>query len=191
MSINKFNIFIDPKGLYEHLTSSFSLDDIVINNTIMYGLSTSNHHTIGIVKRIITGVCFEVENQQTLQLSLLWSDFKVYPPTLKKNIMDFKEIESESILKNSIPSAPKLRRTDSGADYGFHGFPDCDFWILNGIQPIFIATDRDYTTNNYNNIHPEIHKILLDHADIAKEKGGEYYKAWKNQMDHNKIKIEI
>jgi len=185
------NILKDPKGLYEHLTSSFSLDDVVINYTIMYGISTSNRNTIGIVKRIITGVCFEVENQQTLQLSLLWSDFKVYPPTLKKNIIDFKEIEPESILKITIPPAPKLRRTDSGADYGFHGFPDCDFWILNGIQPIFIATDRDYTTNNYNNIHPEIHKILLDHADIAKEKGGEYYKAWRNQMDHNKIKIEI
>jgi hypothetical protein len=81
---------------------------------------------------------------------------------------------------DDMPPAPELRRTDSGSDYGFDGYPDCEFWERSGYEPLFIATSAAY---NGGPPHPRAYvadlmtqadKSLMDAATL---------RAWNRQWD--------
>jgi len=83
-----------------------------------------------------------------------------------------------------IPPLPELRRTDSGADYGFYGFPDCDFWIRQGIPTVFLASEHMYKDHCLPP-SPNTMKIRLEECkETAENEGGEFWKAWKKQMEY-------
>ena len=78
---------LTDKTTNEQMSSEFS-NDVAINYTIMMGVTTSGKKAIGVVKRIIPGVCFEIE-QNTSQISMLWSDLMINPVTAKKHIKNY------------------------------------------------------------------------------------------------------
>jgi hypothetical protein len=82
----------------------------------------------------------------------------------------------------TLPSAPTLRRTDSGADYGFEGYPDCPWWVSQGVEPVFIATES-YYTESYPPSPTDMRDVLDQCKDVATQLGGEYLAAWKRQRD--------
>jgi len=181
---------LTDKTTNEQMSSEFTCNDVAINYTIMMGVTTSGKKAIGVVKRIIPGVCFEIE-QNTSQISMLWSDLMINPVTAKKHIKNYVEPSIEPVIikydSTGIPLPPsealKLRRTDSGADYGYYGYPDCDFWSKEGITPLFVATDSDYSNYRIPKPPTKMREILLECKENAEKQGGEYLKAWQRQMD--------
>ena len=184
--------FRDDSVITKQMTSDFTCDDVAVGHTIMMGFTTCGWLGIGTVKRIVPGVCFEIE-QNTSQISMLWSDLMIHPATAKKHIKDYVEPPADPVIVWTVgmgalppPSqAPQLRRTDSGADYGYHGYPDCNFWSKQGITPLFIATDSDYSCNRCPASSSRMREILLECKEHAEKQGGEYLKAWQKQMESN------
>jgi hypothetical protein len=66
----------------------------------------------------------------------------------RSDLDDFQPNGSEAVC-DSFPPSPQLRRTDSGSDYGFNGYPDCEFWERSGYAPLFVATSADYTGSSF------------------------------------------
>lgn len=175
-------LFTNKDVIKKQMISHFTCNDVAIGHTIMMGFTTAGWVGIGVVKRIIPGVCFEIE-QKSSQISMLWSGLMIHPATVKKYIKDYTEPCIEPVSIKSPPKAPQLRRTDSGADYGFHGYPDCEFWSKQGIMPLFVATCTDYSHYRYPDPPIEIRKMLLEYKEQAEKQGGEYLKAWQEQID--------
>jgi hypothetical protein len=154
---------------------SFLLSDITIHKTVMRGRSTSGKLVEGTVRRIVPGICFEVDPGPGKQRSLLWRELSLVPglplPEHTKIVVD-----------GMYP--PELRRTDSGADYGFDGFPDCDFWIRQGIPTVFLASEHMYKEYCLPPSPSEMKERLEECKDTAEKAGGEFWKAWTKQMEY-------
>ena len=77
------------------------------------------------------------------------------------------------------PLAPiALRRTDSGADYGMPGYPDCEFWERHGIEPVFVAT-ADMYDGSPTSYPPALAELLEEHHPEEDSAAG---RAWKRQV---------
>jgi hypothetical protein len=162
--------------------SFFLLSDIVIHTTVMRGISTAGYQVTGTVRRILPGLCFEVDAGPRTQRSFLWRELEVIPdatphPAEKKHSV---EISMDGIVSR-IP-IPTLRRTDSGADYGTDGFPDVEFWHRQGIQTVFLATEYDYNLFRFPPSPLEMRDRLIEVKPVADEKGGRFLEAWIRQM---------
>jgi hypothetical protein len=83
-----------------------------------------------------------------------------------------------------IPPLPELRRTDSGADYGFYGFPDCDFWTRQGIPTVFLAPEHMYKEHSLPPSPSEMKTRLEECKETAERAGVTFWKAWKKQMEY-------
>jgi len=165
------------------MSSSFLLSDITIHKTVMRGRSTSGNLVEGTVRRIVPGICFEVDPGPGKQRSLLWRELVLVPDALPVH-------EPNTTLTNvvvngvsyMIPPLPELRRTDSGADYGCDGFPDCEFWIRQGIPTVFLAPEYMYKDHRLPPSPREMKTRLEECRDTAEKAGEDFWKAWKKQM---------
>lgn len=158
--------------------SSFTLADVVVGRSRMMGRSTAGHMVSGVVLAVVPGVCFRVDGGA--QISLLWRDLKLLEPEAVEAVSD-DESEAEEADADEPPPPVPVRRTDSGADYGFDGYPDCDFWERQGVEPVFVATPAHYSGGD---VDADRVGELLEYGRIAAEtQGGAYLRAWQRQMD--------
>ena len=150
--------------------SEFSLNDVVVGSTVMRGRSTAGSMVTGTVSRTLSGIGFRVV-QENGQRSILWSSLALVPDATPVRVVS-------SPVMDMAP--PVLARTDSGADYGILGFPDCAFWERNGANPLYLATSDHYDT--VSGVTPGWRvKQLLQQYRCTEEEGA-FRRAWDNQM---------
>lgn len=164
--------------------SSFLLSDIVLHTTVMRGISTAGHKVIGTVRRILVGLCFEVDAGPGTQRSLLWRELEVISGATPHPLIEDRPpfIEIVNGIATVLPPPPSLRRCDSGADYGLDGFPDVEFWHRQGIEADFLATEHRYRPDQFPLSPSDMRDRLLEVNPRAVTKGGLFLEAWTRQM---------
>lgn len=153
------------------MNTEFCLADVVVGSTVLRGRSTAGYMVTGTVSRVMPGIGFRVV-QESGQRSILWTELAVVPdatPVLVVSSPDGSEL-----------SPPPLARTDSGADYGILGFPDCAFWERNGVNPLYLATSDHYDSVTGTAPGWRVKQLLQQHA--CDEEDGPRRRAWDNQM---------
>jgi len=142
-------------------TQAFRLGDIEVDeDAVLAGKTTNGSAGWGRVIRILPGIGFEVDNGT--QRSVLWSQFWRVEPT------------RQQLVRTTRP-ATDLRRTDSGADYGWPGYPDCAWWESQGVMyPPFVAVPAGTP--------PDRILELLREAEPDLEAEGPFRRAWSRQL---------
>jgi len=161
------------------IVTDFKLADVTVDVTVMEGLTTSNHLVRGTVRQIIPGVCVVVDQGPWSQISYLWRSLAIVEGAAPVP----RAIDQEIVVDDMTLTLPAMRRTDSGADYGFNGYPDCAWWLSQGVhQPLFVATPFHYERSSYP-LSPLAMATILDECkDKATEEGGVFLEAWKRQL---------
>ncbi len=164
--------------------SEFSLSDVVVGTTVMRGRSTSGATVTGTISRILHGIGFRVV-QENSQRSILWSSLTLVPDA--KPVLVVASPSASASDAEAFPAAPALCRTDSGADYGILGFPDCAFWERNGVDPLYLATSEHYDT--VSGVAPgwRVKQLLQQHR--CEEEEGPFRRAWDVQMATAELNI--
>jgi len=176
------------------MITTFTLDDVVIGRTWMEGRGTSGGRRSGIVQRVVPGVGFHVDNGY--QPSILWGEFAIRSATGVQSPRsaegDYSIRPEHSLEEGEIPTAPPagddactplppppaLRRTDSGADYGMPGFPDCEWWEAHGVAaPPFVVTVEGYYGGPMDPAH--VRDVLA--TVTPPEEGTAAWRAWQRQ----------
>lgn len=173
--------------------NDFKLADVTVDVTVMEGLTTSNHLVRGTVRRIIPGVCFVVDQGQWSQMSYLWRSLAIIegaapvPRAIDQEVFVDGMTQRPPQVGAGAPHAaltlPAMRRTDSGADYGFNGYPDCAWWLAQGVQqPLYVATPFHYERTSFP-VSPLAMAYILDECkEQAASEGGVFLEAWKRQL---------
>ncbi len=168
-----------------------SLSDLVINKTVLRGTSTAGWLTKGTLRRVLPGMCFQVDQGPGTQISYLWRSLTVVDedPSPAESLI---EIVVDSMTL-SIPSSgsppppyflapPQLRRTDSGADYGLEGYPDCAFWTAQGIPTFYVVPNCQYRGDCIPAPPVDMKELLLEVRPKATVDGGLYLETWARQL---------
>lgn len=127
--------------------STVKLSDIVIGETVLQGRTTTGSLVTGIVKRIVPGVGFEVGGG-----AFLWREF-----ALDKQAPTNRSLTEET-SQGPLPVP------------GIQGYPDCDFWVAQGVEPLFVVSET------------VTRSLLNECRDVAEGLGGAYLAAWKRQV---------
>ena len=136
----------------------FVADDLMVGVSVLTGLTTSGSIRTGVVTEVIHGVGIRFDNpdQNGIFWSQMWQHLgdcecpvcSEHMPRVLAHIK--KGAEAAAAASDDFPPpGPQLRRTDSGSDYGFNGYPDCEFWERSGYAPLFVATSADYTGSSF------------------------------------------
>ncbi len=139
-------------------TRDFVADDLMVGVSVLTGLTTSGSIRTGVVTEVIHGVGIRFDNpdQNGIFWSQMWQHLgdcecpvcSEHMPRVLAHIK--KGAEAAAAASDDFPPpGPQLRRTDSGSDYGFNGYPDCEFWERSGYAPLFVATSADYTGSSF------------------------------------------
>ena len=148
----------------------------------MMGRSTAGHKVSGVVLEILPGMCFRVDTG--VQISLLWKELALLEPELEPETESDSDADADDEGYEGGPPPPvPIRRTDSGADYSAEGYPDCEFWERQGVEPLYVATASHYSDMPRDNTH--IVRLLVDAREQAAAAGGAYVRAWQRQMDES------
>jgi hypothetical protein len=132
---------------------AFTLNDVVVGKTVLRGRSTTGALVTGAVSKIVPGVGFEV--LVGLRAFFLWREFAIAAAT---------DVEAGPVMTAATAAAAA-------------GYPDCDFWVAQGVEPLFVAVDSAL-------IQPvdELRRLLEQNRDVAEGLGGAYLAAWKRQF---------
>jgi hypothetical protein len=158
--------------------NDFKVADVTVDVTVMEGLTTSNHLVRGTVRRIIPGVCFVVDQGPWSQMSYLWRSLAIVEGAAPAP----RAVDQEIVVDGMTLTLPAMRRTDSGADYGFNGYPDCAWWLAQGVQPLFVATPFHYERTSFPVSPLAMAGILDECKEQAASEGGVFLDAWKRQL---------
>ena len=120
------------------------LKDIVIGETVLQGRTTTGSLVTGIVTRIVPGVGFEVGGG-----AFLWREFA---------------------LGKQAPANLSVTDESVAATATVQGYPDCDFWVAQGVEPLFVVSET------------VTRSLLNECRDVAEGLGGAYLAAWKRQV---------
>ncbi len=132
-------------------TRNFVADDLMVGVSVLTGRATSGAVRTGVVTEIIPGVGIRFDNP--VQNGIFWSEMWQHLgdcecPVCCEHIpvvaARLAAVEEARLTDAPPPPAP-LRRSDSGSDYSMCGFPDCEFWVRSGYEPLFVGTSADYT----------------------------------------------
>ncbi len=167
-----------------------SLSGLVINKTVLRGTSTAGWLTKGTLRKVLPGMCFQVDQGPGTQISYLWRHLTVVDeePSPAESLI---EIVVDSMTLSIplsgppppyFPEPPQLRRTDSGADYGIEGYPDCAFWSALGIPTFFVVPTCQYRGACIPAEPAIMRALLLEARPKANEDGGMYLETWTRQM---------
>lgn len=135
------------------------LKDIVIGETVLQGRTTTGSLVTGIVKRIVPGVGFEVGGG-----AFLWREFALG-----------KEAPTNRSLTEETSQGPL-------SVPGIQGYPDCDFWVAQGVEPMFVAMASYFLDWALPIPIAELRTLLNECRDVAEGLGGAYLEAWKRQF---------
>ena len=142
-------------------TQDFRLADVVVDLTFLAGKTTNGSAGWGLVQRIMPGIGFAVDNG--IQQSVLWSQFWRLDPTVV-------------MLQQAMRPLSAVRRTDSGMDYGWPGYPDCAWWEEQGVMdPLFVAAPTLQVERLL------LQELLTDADDGTLEEEGPFRRAWNRQ----------
>ena len=171
-----------------------SVHDLVINKTVLRGTSTAGFLTKGTLRSILHGMCFQVDRGPGTQISYLWRSLTVVdePPSpaesLIEIVVDSMTLSIPSVSLSGLPpppyfpAPPQLRRTDSAADYGYPGYPDCAFWTSLEIPTFFVVPHCQYTGACIPADPAAMRSLLLEVEPKAILDGGIYLVTWARQL---------
>jgi hypothetical protein len=165
-------------------TQDFRIDNMVEGLTVLSGINTSRKINTGVLTRVIPGVGFAVDNP--IQPSILWKQIWLHLGDCSCSICTE---HLPVIQREGLPDALALRRTDSGADYGFDGHPDCDLWERNGMDPLYVALNIHYSVYQSDDVvtpwnRSRLRRCLEYGRNTPEvEAGGAYLRAWQRQWD--------
>ena len=165
-----------------------SVHDLVINKTVLRGTSTAGWMTTGTLRRVLPGMCFQVDRGPGTQISYLWRLVTVVdePPSPAESLIEI-VVDSMTLSIPSgpppyFPAPPQLRRTDSAADYGYPGYPDCAFWTSLGIPTFFVVPHCQYTGACIPAEPAVMRALLFEAQPKATEEGGLFLETWTRQL---------
>jgi len=173
-----------------------SLSGLVINKTVLRGTSTAGWLTTGTLRKVLPGMCFQVDQGPGTQISYLWRSLSVVDEeqspadTLIEIVVDSMTLSIPSGPPSGplsapppyFPEPPRLRRTDSAADYGLPGYPDCAFWTSLGIPTFFVVPNCQYTGACIPADPAAMRALLLEVLPKATAEGGLYLETWTRQL---------
>jgi len=136
----------------------FNLTDVRVDQTVMCGTNTAGFAVVGLVVAVLPGIGFRVRDCDGVE-TILWNDLFL----VKDDEVEF-----------STVSAPVA---DSG-----YGFPDCDFWESQGIEPLFVADSVAAAAAAAVPAPGSLVPELVAKRELAEKKSGAYLRAWTRQM---------
>lgn len=111
--------------------TTFMLTDVIKEETVLAGYTTSQYFKMGIVTGWSEGKYFHFDGPN--EGSLLWNRLMLVRGPLADKARERYEASKHPERPDYLP--PPMKRTDSGTNYGFMGHPDLEFWERSGIQP--------------------------------------------------------
>jgi hypothetical protein len=163
-----------PPGLMDvRATPTFDLEDVVVGQSVMSGMTTSGKIATGVVSRVIRGCGFAFDSPY--QNGIIWQQMWLHD--------DDCPVAARLAAEEAAPKGT-LRRTDSGCDYGMFGYPDCAFWERAGVEPLFVATEHHYGPLGDPSAEVRDRRVrdeLRRREPTEEEGGGAYRRAWERQ----------
>jgi len=161
-------------------SADFQISAVKVGRSMMRGRTTAGHMTTGVVLEVLPGIAFRVD--AGAQISFLWGDLRLLAEeAAEAAVSESDDMEVDDAADAAPPPTP-VRRTDSAADYGANGFPDCEFWDGRGIQSLFLATSADY--NGDTPMTPQrMIQELNTYRKTAEILGPAHVRAWQRQMN--------
>lgn len=139
-------------------TMSFQLTDVRKGETVLRGTSNTWSTIEGRVTEILPGIGFRVRGTNN-QEAIIWRDYTLI--TEATGAMD-----------------PPLQPSPNDI-----GYPDCEFWAANGVEPLYVASPYHYSAGSMRIPPPgSLFHPLMAHREKAERLGGAHLQAWTRQI---------
>lgn len=128
-------------------SDDFLLSDLKLGESVLAGYTTSNKWAYGVVTGYKEGQYFTFDGPN--EGSLLWNQFLLLRgPMAEEALEHFQRWRAPVSQKGEgeespMPPPAPLKRTDSGTNYGFAGYPDVAFWKRSGAKQLFWKVTAD------------------------------------------------
>ena len=155
----------------------FRLSDVIVGSSVMRGYAGSDARIVmGTVSRILPGICFEVSVGDGT--ALLWRAYELFTETEATKILEQPDEYPMIVRQRSRAGRPDHQEEREN----FWAVVDCDFWVSQGIEPLFLAT----SSNCIDAMPPsptELKEELEGVRNIAVDRGANSLAAWTRQME--------
>ena len=122
-------------------TDTFLLSDLKMGESVLAGRTTSGKWAYGVVTGYQEGKYFSFDGPN--EGSLLWRGLLLLRGPMADSARKSYEARYTLNEDGSSPRVP-MKRTDSGTNYGFTGYPDVAFWNRSGCELFYEVTREDY-----------------------------------------------
>ena len=141
-------------------TMSFQLTDVRKGETVLRGTSNTWSTIEGRVTEILPGIGFRVRGTNN-QEAIIWRDYTLVEEAEATGAMD-----------------PPLQPSPNDI-----GYPDCEFWAANGVEPLYVASPYHYSAGSMRIPPPgSLFHPLMAHREKAERLGGAHLQAWTRQI---------
>ncbi len=123
-------------------TDTFLLSDLTMGESVLAGWTTSGKWAYGVVTGYEEGKFFRFDGPN--EGSLLWNHLLLLRGPMADAAQKRYTCRFTPQEDGSSPRAP-MKRTDSGSNYGFTGYPDIAFWKRSGCRLYWEVTAEDYS----------------------------------------------
>lgn len=135
---------------------------ISVGSTVLEGERMYGDRTSGVVRKIIPGVGFVVDN------GVLFRSFATATAAATSTAAEEQEMQGLRCGFDPLPI----------------GYPDCDFWVgVDGVEPLYVATEYDYGKADTPPSPTEMLAFLDQSCMDALRVGGATLAAWNRQRD--------
>jgi hypothetical protein len=139
---------------------SFQLTDVRKDETVLRGTSNTWGTIEGRVTEILPGIGFRVRGTNN-QEAIIWRDYTLVEAAEATGAMD-----------------PPLQPSPNDI-----GYPDCEFWAANGVEPLYVASPYHYSAGSMRIPPPgSLFHPLMAHREKAERLGGAHLQAWTRQI---------
>ena len=139
---------------------SFQLTDVRKGETVLRGTSNTWGTIEGRVTEILPGIGFRVRGTNN-QEAIVWRDYALVEEAEATGAMD-----------------PPLQPSPNDI-----GYPDCEFWAANGVEPLYVASPYHYSAGSMRIPPPgSLFHPLMAHREKAERLGGAHLQAWTRQI---------
>ena len=157
---------------------AFKLSDVIVGSSVMRGYAGSVPRlTMGTVHRILPGICFEVSVGDGT--ALLWRAYELFTETEAAKILE--QPDEYTLIVRSRSRSGRPDHADEKEN--FWAVVDCDFWVAQGVDPLFLATSSDCVEGVMPPSPTELKEELEAVRDLAADRGANSLAAWTRQME--------
>lgn len=135
------HFFETTDGDGNEASDTFLLSDIVLGESVLAGYTTRGCFELGVVTGYKKGWYFSFDGSN--EGSKMWNGLLLLRGPLADAACARYKIYADYSTDDDGP-APPLKRTDTGANYGFTGYPDLEFWKRSGEEPWMYVGPEDY-----------------------------------------------